>query len=209
MRMFYNVQPQDDTNPYEVICFLANQMLGIQILIESDFAYSQGMDIRLFSVSENDCRKFETILSSFSYNYKKFDLNDAYKKWKASSDNQKETLDDDFIDSDFIQVVGEYSFPEILETNNGTQILTEEEICRRDCIKIYTHSNENCGHHIPHVHVAYNDERNYCVISLNDKSVIEPKNCRRARIKKAVQLLSEHYDEAVKAWNRTTGHIRI
>jgi len=163
----------------------------------------------LFSVDVLASKKFESILSNNSYNYESFNLNSAYKEWKSSTENTKEKLDTRFIDNSQEQIIGEYTFPEILETENGTQILTEEEICRKDCIKIYTHSNENCGHHIPHVHIAYNDDRNYCVISLKDKSVIEPPNCQRAKIRKVVQLLNEHFDEAVDAWNRTTGFCKI
>lgn len=209
MRKFYTIQAKDKDNPYEVAIFLANNIQNMQILLESNFAFSIGMDIRLYSVDVLESQRFEAILSDNSYNYKSYDLNSAYEEWKSSTMNIPKVLDSSFIDNDQEQIICEYSFPEIRETENGTVILNEEEICRKDCIKIYTHSNENCGHHVPHVHVAYNDNRNFCVISLIDKSVIEPVNCQRAKAKKAVQLLSEHFNEAVDAWNRTTGHCKI
>lgn len=209
MRKFYTIQAKDKDNPYEVAIFLANNIQNMQILLESNFAFSIGMDIRLYSVDVLESQRFEAILSDNSYNYKSYDLNSAYEEWKSSTMNIPKVLDSSFIDNDQEQIICEYSFPEIRETENGTVILNEEEICRKDCIKIYTHSNENCGHHVPHVHVAYNDNRNFCVISLIDKSVIEPVNCRRAKAKKAVQLLNEHFNEAVDAWNRTTGHCKI
>ncbi len=209
MRKFYTIQAKDKDNPYEVAIFLANNIQNMQILLESNFAFSIGMDIRLYSVDVLESQRFEAILSDNSYNYKSYDLNSAYEEWKSSTMNIPKVLDSSFIDNDQEQIICECSFPEIRETENGTVILNEEEICRKDCIKIYTHSNENCGHHVPHVHVAYNDNRNFCVISLIDKSVIEPVNCRRAKVKKAVQLLNEHFNEAVNAWNRTTGHCKI
>ena len=209
MRKFYIIEPHTDDNPYEVVCFLANNMKGMQILLEANFAYSQGLDIRLYSIDGKDSKQFEEILSAHSYKYISHDLNSAYEEWKSSNSNKKEELDDKFIDASSIQIVGEYNFSEIRETENGTQILTEEEICRKDCIKIYTHSNENCGHHIPHIHVSYNNDRNYCVISLKDRSVLQPINYNSAKVKKALQLLNEHFDEAVEAWNRTTGHCKL
>lgn len=209
MRKFYTIQAKDKDNPYEVAIFLANNLRNIQILFESNFAFSIGMDIRLYSVDVLESQRFEAILSDNSYDFESYELNSAYEEWKSSTMNIPKALDSRFIENDQEQIICECSFPEIRETENGTQILTEEEICRKDCIKIYTHSNENCGHHVPHVHVAYNDNRNFCVISLIDKSVIEPVNCRRAKANKAVQLLNEHFDEAVNAWNRTTGHCKI
>lgn len=137
------------------------------------------------------------------------DLSSKYDEW-VNIHCSKEVLDDSFYNAECVQMVKEIEIPQIIELLDGTQLLTEEEIVRKDGIKLYTHSNEQCGHHIPHVHVWYNDDKNYCVISLKDFKVIEPCNClKRAKIKKCVELLKKNINDSRLAWNRSSGNLKF
>lgn len=114
------------------------------------------------------------------------DLSGKYDEWINKCSFKKVKLDDSFLDNEKnIQNVLEVEIPQIIELLDGSQLLTEEEIVRKDGIKLYTHSNEQCGHHIPHIHVYYNCDKNFCIISLRNFAVIEPSKCeKRAKIKK-------------------------
>ena len=101
------------------------------------------------------------------------DLSGKYDEWINKCSFKKVKLDDSFLDNEKnIQNVLEVEIPQIIELLDGSQLLTEEEIVRKDGIKLYTHSNEQCGHHIPHIHVYYNCYNNFCVISLRNFEVI-------------------------------------
>ena len=117
MRKFYTIQAKDKDNPYEVAIFLANNIQNMQILLESNFAFSIGMDIRLYSVDVLESQRFEAILSDNSYNYKSYDLNSAYEEWKSSTMNIPKVLDSSFQYSRATRFIGYSISPQIHKAN--------------------------------------------------------------------------------------------
>ena len=62
---------------------------------------------------------------------------------------------------------------------------------------------------IPHVHIWYGDERNYCVINLIYYSIIEPERHINAKIRKAINLLKKDIAKARLARNQTSGKLKF
>lgn len=211
MKYYYTITPKNPNNPYETVCFLANTFSHYSIILESKFAYYQNIHACLFSVDADNQYDFEKTLYNHGYDFKKYDLYNEYLIWKEKTKKEpiKTKLDDSFLDnSTIIEVVNEV-VPAIEYGENGRQILDEETICKKENIKLYTHSNEMCGHHIPHIHVEYGGDKNYCVISILDKRVLEPKNFNNKIVKKAIDLLNQNYKQAVIAWNKTSGCVKM
>lgn len=209
MKKFYAIKQKDASNPYELILLIANLLPKSQVLIESSFAKSQGIQETLYSVDFADCEAFEELLIKNSFGFEEKSLYDNYLIWESSMKTTEIKSDDDFLDLDNIILVGEYSFSKIIENNRGLQSLNESEVVRQDSIKIYTNSNEDSGHHIPHVHIWYGNNKNYCVISLIDYSVIEPERHINAKIRKAIDLLKKDIAKARIAWNQTSGKLKF
>ena len=63
MKKFYTIKQKDASNPYELILLIANFLPKSQVLIESSFAKSQGIQETLYSVDFADCEAFEELLS--------------------------------------------------------------------------------------------------------------------------------------------------
>ena len=208
MKEFYIIKKQT-SDPYEMVCFLANNMRGITVLLETRFAQYAGIHDSLYSIDSEKKESFESKLKEHGYSYQNMNLWSEYSQWVAVTKYNKPKLNADFVKNSTILSIGEYEIPKIVETDTGAQYSTEQEICRKDQIKIYTHSNELCGHHIPHIHIAYGDDWNYCVISLVDLSVIEPCGYNGAKIKKSKEILAKHLNESRLAWNKTNGIIKF
>ena len=198
---------------YTQLCAYINALYTdmISSLLESRFQYEKigCKDGLLVSISEEDTTKHNYLLSKLNIEYEIKDLKKEYENWVESHTCHKEQLDDGFLDDNSIDCFLECQIPRIVDYDDGTQSLTEEEIKRKDGIKLYTHSRENCGHHTPHIHVWYNDDKNYCSISLTDYTILAPSNCNSAKCKKCIDLLKTCTTEAKEAWNRTSGKIKF
>lgn len=137
----------------------------------------------MVKIEATNKEKFEQLMVENNIAFKYLDLSEQYEKYCLSVSPKKEKLDDTFIDGTEDIIISLEIFP-IIDGPDGKHLLTEETITRKDQIKIYTHSDERCGHHIPHVHCAYGYDRNYCVTSLCNLDVIQPLNYKSAKIKK-------------------------
>lgn len=187
--------------------------LDFQILLNYKFQYfckidfNEGMLVYIDEVNKNTFIN-ALLLKNIPFEIK--DLSNEYIIWMEKKDNIYEKLDDSFLKLDLQETIVSIEIPQIIENPDGSQYLIEEEIIRKDKIKIYTHSNEQCGHHIPHVHIEYNNIRNFCVISLKDFCVLQPKNClKSAKIKKCIALLMNYIDDARLSWNKSSGRVKF
>lgn len=205
MKCFYTIEQTSAADKYEIPILLANHTKGLHVLLENRFAASLGITDPLYSIDTAKRDVFELILSDNGFTFERLMVDDEYNNWVNSLYCKNEELEDEFLNHTDVFLIREFFVPRILEGIDGNQIITEEEVKRKDNIRIYTHSNENCGHHIPHVHVKYGDKKNYCVISLTDCSVIEPQKKQGAKIRKCMELLNTCIDDARLAWNRTSG----
>lgn len=211
-KVFYKI-PLDVANPYKLVCLISNinnnDELG-NVLIESSFGFSIGIDY-LYSVSEHQHTFFENILNENNIIYERLELNKLYNDYKKNhiANEPVENLDTSFFCDDCIDIFLDEDIPQIICGQGETRVLLEEEIVRKDNIKIYVHSNERCGHHLPHVHVKYNDNDNYCVINLVDITVLVPSNLRNAKTKVISDLLGHHIQKARAAWNRTNSLLKF
>jgi len=211
-KIFYRI-PLDLTNPYKFICLLSNHKnrdkIG-EIIIESSFGFSIGIDY-LYSLKSQDSSNFESLLKDNQIDYEKLDLSHKYHVYQINhtANEPLENLDSSFLCNDEMDIVVDTDIPQIICGPGTTRVLHEEEIVRKDNIKIYVHSNELCGHHIPHVHVKYNDNDNYCVISLVDVSVLVPKNLKNAKTRDICKLVNTHLQKSRAAWNRTNSLLKF
>lgn len=206
----------NNRDSYKPFCDFVNSIhnLTFQILWDYKFQYycEIGFDSgHLIYIDEANKDEFICAISKNNIPFEIKDLSEKYDEWINKCSCKKVKLDDSFLDNEpIIEPVLEVEIPQIIELPDGSQLLTEEEIVRKDGIKLYTHSNEQCGHHIPHIHVYYNGDKNYRVLSLKNFEVIEPSKCdKRAKIKKCVELLKENINDARLAWNRTSGNIKF
>lgn len=211
-KVFYKI-PLDVTNPYKLICLISNNNnqaeLG-NIVVESSFGFSIGIDY-LYSLSEHQQTYFENLLNQNNIAYEKLEINKQYQDYKKNhiANEPLENLDTSFLCDDKMEVFLDVDIPQIICGQGETRVLHEEEIVRKDNVKIYVHSNERCGHHLPHVHVKYNDNDNYCVINLVDITVLVPSNLHNAKTRDICELLSCHIQTARAAWNRTNSLLKF
>lgn len=195
---------------YEYIDYL--NKYNISAYQNQFFQYeAMGLDCgQLVYISIENEDVFLEILDKCKIEAEKKDILSDYNIWLKKRTIKKERLKQINVDETTIEIIHEESFPKIYEALDGSQYLTEETIIKKDKIRIYTNSNEQTGHHIPHVHIQYNEENNFCVVSLIDLSIIEPKgNPKTARIKKCINLLEIHINKARLAWNKTSGNIKF
>lgn len=216
MKKIFVLIKVNNKESYKLFCDFVNAIhnLTFQILWDYKFQYycEIGFDSgHLIYIDEANKDEFIGAISKNNIPFKIMDLSRKYDEWINKCSFKKVKLDDSFLDNEKnIQNVLEVEIPQIIELPDGSQLLTEEEIVCKDGIKLYTHSNEQCGHHIPHIHVCYNGDKNFCVISLRDFAVIEPSKCeKRAKIKKCIGLLKDNIDDARLAWNRSSGNIKF
>ena len=209
-KVFYKLSI-DNTQDFTDFCRYVNALneCNISSHTENAFAYYIGMKEMLVSINKNDINKHEEILMQKKIGFEKLELEKEYQKYLDENYPVKEKLEDSFLDKDQINVIEEIRIPQIIEGPRGQQLLIEEKVAKEDGIKIYTHSNEQTGHNIPHVHIEYNNDRNFCVISLIDFSVIEPKKSNFAKIKKCVELVKKYCQKCRQAWNKTSGRIKF
>lgn len=181
---------------------------NIECYIDNAFLSTVGVKRFAVSIEAKDKEKFEQLLHANNIKFELLNLSNQYYEYCLNIFPKKEKLDDTFIDGSE-NIIISIEIPQIIDGPNGKQYLTEETITRKDQIKIYTHSNERCGHHIPHVHCAYGDDKNYCVISLCNLEVIQPSNYKSARVKKIIEIVTQNLDKCRLAWNKTSGFLKF
>jgi len=199
---------------FKPFCEFVNAIynLNFQILLSYKFQYFCKISFEEGHLVYVDNENKEDFLNTLKKNEIPFEVKDLTNEYNAWTNNYNvvEKLDDSFLTNDQQNIINSFDVPQIIEFPDGSQLLTEEEIVRKDNIKIYTHSNEQCGHHIPHIHVEYNNVRNFCVISLKDFKVLQPKNIeKRAKVKKCVSLLKMYIAEARLSWNKSSGKLKF
>lgn len=180
----------------------------IETSFDTSFTYSIGLKQLVVKIEATNKEKFEQLMAENNIKFKYLDLSEQYAEYCLRAFPKKEKLDDTFVAGTEDIIISLEIFP-IIDGPNGKQLLTEETITRKDQIKIYTHSDERCGHHIPHVHCAYGDDRNYCVISLCNLDVIQPLNYKSAKIKKIKEIISENINKCRLAWNKTSSILKF
>ena len=201
-------------DPYYLTTVLANLGVSSRFVDEKFQFYECNISFdtgRLVYIDDKDTEVFLKKIKEKNISFEILDLNEKYDEFtKAKCLPEIEKLDDSFFLPNDTEIVAEEEFSEIRELPDGSQYLTEEEIVRKDCIKLKVHLKETCGHHKPHLHAEYNDVKNFCVIDLKNFSIIEPKHCeRRARFKKCIALAKKYVVQARLVWNKSSGIIKF
>jgi len=209
---FYRI-PLDESNPYKFVCLISNYERKAElgnVVVENSFGFSIGINY-LYSISKNQQTFFENFLKRNNIAYENLKLNSQYQEYKKNqiANEPLEDLDSSFLCDEKMDIFLNVEIPQIICGKGETRVLLEEEVVRKDKIKIYVHSNEMCGHHLPHVHVKYNDNDNYCVVNLVDNTVLLPPNLRNAKTKEICELLNHHIQTARAAWNRTNSLLKF
>ena len=204
-KIFYSIEINGNGIPATV--YIANNC-NYSIYFESRFSFDQGLhDVLLVSLDKTHEKDFERVMNSSQFSYKREKLESEYNDWLKKKTKSKEKLDDSFFDEKIITIIKEFNVPAIIELDNGSQLLTEKDVKRTDKITLYVHSDEQTHHNVPHVHVKYGGDKNYCSISLVDFAVLAPKNYKSAKVNEAIELLKQVIDKARFAWNNNTNSI--
>lgn len=208
-KIFYKLDIDTSQNYSDLSKFI-NLVSEHNIKCSNDNAFLSTVGVKGFAVNieAKDKEKFEQLLYTNNIRFESLNLSEKYYKYCLNTFPKKEKLDDTFIDGSE-DIIISIEIPQIIDGPNGKQFLTEGTIARKDQIKIYTHSNERCGHHKPHVHCAYGDDNNYCVISLCSLEVIQPSNYKSARVKKIIEIVTQNLDKCRLAWNKTSGLLKF
>lgn len=203
-KVFYKIDNRNNAFT-TFICDLRN--LELECYQNCSFEYYV-KQYGLFCFNEDDIQRAEKEMTRYNVQYIKVGLSDEYAIFKNSHQNldNTEELDKDYIDNDSMNFIASDSFPRIILMPDGRQLLTEGTVAKSDYdkIKIYINSNERAGHNIPHIHAQYNTNRNYCVVSLVDLKIIEPKELKEgnAKTKKIIKLINDNLLKAREEWNR-------
>lgn len=208
-KIFYKLDIDTSQNYSDLSKFI-NLLSKNQIESFYDTTFLRSIEVRGFviNIQAKDKEKFEQLLHTNNIKFELLNLSEQYYEYCLDTFPKKEKLDDTFIDGSE-NIIISIEIPQIIDGPNGKQYLTEETITRKDQIKIYMHSNERCGHHIPHVHCAYGDDKNYCVISLCNLEVIQPSNYKSARVNKIIEIVTQNLDKCRLAWNKTSGFLKF
>ena len=106
-------------------------------------------------------------------------------------------------------IVCEKDFPPEPFYVNGKQRLQEELVTHKDRVRLCINPKDNDRHHLPHVHVDYKGEINYCSLTISkDPRVLasSEKPPNPVYIRNARNLLIDNYDKALEIWNRCNPH---
>ena len=211
--VFYFVDV-DCRDSYRDFCNYVNGLYSYNVSVywnqRFQYDYMKSLKGQLVYLSIEDEEIFKSILKKCNVSFEKKEILDKYNDWLDSRTVKKERLDSNSIDENKMEVFYKEQIPEIIETLDGSQYLTEETVAKKDSIKLYTYSNEQSGHFTPHVHVQYNQEKKFCVISLVDFKVLAPNNCPLTpKVKKCIELLKDNIDDAREAWNKTNAQIKF
>lgn len=174
-------------------------LLHMRALFPNNEKYKCGHIIVV--VNEDAKSKFEKACMSLSINVEELDLWTEFERYSLSELPYVPSKQSPISTSNQ-KAICESTFEHIICGEGITQVLTEGTVARKDNIRIYINTNEETNHHIPHCHVDYNNEKNYCVLSLIDLTKIAPDGDRRnAIIKKAQGVLRDNLQDARKMWN--------
>lgn len=211
-KVFYTVEENDDyqkkyENSYRFVCLVANEPVRSNvnnILQEKRFGKKIGLS-NLYSVPIEYEVYFDKVLKENNFKFTKYDLENKYEEYLQETEPNEsyEILDTSFLQGQQPIYILDVDVPEIILSSGENRSLTEGTVDRKDNIKIYIHTNEKCGHHIPHIHVKYNENDNYCVLSLVDLSVIVPEKLKKsnAKLKEIRKLVTKNMQKARKEWN--------
>lgn len=160
-----------------------------------------GKQYVLFSVLEDEKDDFVSSCKEVGIVAKEVDLKKLYAAFSKEHSPYVPSKQQDIPEENMLNVC-EQDVCEIICGPGTKQILLEHKIAGKDNINIYINSKENAQHNIPHCHIKYNGESNYCVLSLIDFEKLAPDgNLRNAVVRKAQELLKQHIQEARKKWN--------
>ncbi len=158
-------------------------------------------DFYLWSIQEDKQTLFEKSCKELNIVVKNYDQSFYYNEYKQQNQIYIPTKQKEIATTDCVEICSE-SFSKIICGPGTTQILLEHYIDEKDSITLYINSNEITKHNIPHCHVKYKSDKNYCVLSLVDFTKIEPDGGRKnAIICKAQSILKNNIQLARKTWN--------
>lgn len=208
-RTFYQIIPKEDKQ-YELGILSGNAPYNkqIEVALESYFGYINEIDY-LYSVETSKATLFESILSKEKIKFTKMNLDDEYATYLDNcTPNETSSIEKDYKIDESI-VVGIFEITQIICGAGESQLLLEKTIIKKDKIKVRVNTKEKGKHHLPHAHIDYNSEENYCIISLMNYSVIKPDNFHNAKIKKIIELLKGVEQKARKQWNMSDSDSKI
>ena len=199
-KKFYLIK-LDCSESYKTFCELVKYSYSNNIHWYQESGFSRFLNCRhlLYSCEAEKHLKFEYMLNNFSIEFKRLDfLEKAYYDCYL---RQNCKLPEGIVIPIENQIlVVEEEFPQIIEGDNGTIILSEHKIDYKDKIKVYIESKEQCRHNIPHAHVDYNKLHNVFSISLVDFRILAG-DSGGAKGEKAIEILKKNIDKGRKLWN--------
>ena len=155
----------------------------------------------LWSIPENKKIDFISSCEEVKIETKEIDLEKYYDDYVEQHYAYSPSKQED-IPVENMVIISNQDVDKIICGSGTKQVFLEHKIAEKDNIKIYINSNEITGHNIPHCHLKYNDNNNYCVLSLIDLEKIAPDgNIKNAVVCKAQALLGKHIQDARKKWN--------
>lgn len=201
-KIFYKIKIGNSSkNTYLTLIKYLLENTNIEYTLENDFAYYTGIKEIVISIDSSNKEKCEKVFSVQKIEYE--NISDKYQDYLDKQCSNNET--NNFTDEDII-VIKTFRIP---QTVGGRQLLNEKEIMRNGQDIVYIHSNEQSGHNIPHVHVKYNGDKNFCTISLIDFSVLQSKKLNFSKMKEIIKLVESCCDEARLAWNNSSSIIKF
>lgn len=178
---------------------------------EKNKAYNElRKEYTLYSISSDKKTIFEKSCNETGIEVKQIDLEKLYDEFIQKKSANNTTLLEHIPEENRIYFCSK-TIPHI-EDNIGTrQNLYEFLINKKDDeLKLYINAEGKGKHNTPHCHVEYKNNENYCVLSLVDYRLLEPKNGVRTKIlNKAQELLQENIQHAREIWNRTDGLLKF
>jgi hypothetical protein len=199
---------QDENQPYLFIVTVANK--GFHFISETEFAVFAKLDCKNAWSIENDfCSLFESLLSNANIRYGKIDFIDKYREFLK----ERYDITEDIEKCDCFYVFGEEETNQIrgLPVTLYEGYVKGKAFSPKDKILFYVHSNEQCGHHCPHVHVKVRGKcENYCAIDLLNYHILSrDKKSNDSVINECVSKLKGLLPEAKKAWNECSKSLLI
>lgn len=205
---------------YQFICLVANQpyrdIIG-NVLINNSFNFDmeQKNNIKfnfLVIIESRVKNEFIDMCSKNDIGFRFYDeLIPEYERYVDMKVNEKESLSkNDFDNVQVYEVVTEKEIEPIICGEGTTRILLEKTIEKTAKLKIWIGSNERTGHHLPHVHADYDNEK-YAVFNLIDLSVIDSraKTGLNAKTKELKELIEQNIIKAREIWNQTNALLKF
>lgn len=191
---------QNENRPYLFVDTVANR--GFSFISETEFAVFAKLDCKYaWAIESQFCSLFESLLSNANIGYTKIDFIDKYRDFLK----ERYAITESIEKCDCFYVFGERAVNQIrgLPITLCEGYVKGKDFSPKDKILFYVHSNEQCGHHCPHVHVKVRGKcENYCAIDLLNYHVLSrDKRSNDSVINECISKLRELIPEAKKAWN--------